>query len=130
MITGLYAGLLGIIFLGLSFLVIRQRLINKVGVGHGKNESVMRAVRVHGNFAEYVPMALVMMAIAESTLWFENTPYILHGLGILLVLGRLSHAYGLSKTVDTSWGRFAGMITTFLVLLVLSVLLIIQFVTA
>ncbi len=130
MITGLYAGILGFIYLILSFLVIRQRLKNKIGVGYNKNEDVLRAVRVHANFAEYVPMALIMMAIAESMLAYGFTPYYLHAIGLTLVIARVAHAYGLSRSIATSPGRFMGAILTFLVLLVLSATLIIQYAIA
>ncbi len=132
MVTGLYAGILGVIYIGLSFMVIRKRLKNQIGVGHNKNEPLMRAIRVHANFAEYVPLALILMAIVElnSLNPFEAAPLYLHGLGITLVLARVGHAYGLTKSIGTSPGRFGGTLATFGVLIILSVLAIIQFATA
>ena len=45
----------------------------------------------------------------------------LHILGGALLLARLSHAIGLSKTIGSSKPRQIGVLVTFLVLLVLSI---------
>ncbi len=64
-VTGLYAGLLALLFLALSVAVIHGRREAKVGFGDGGNTMLARRIRGHGNFAEYVPMVLILMAIAE-----------------------------------------------------------------
>jgi len=131
MVTGLYAGILGIIYLGLSFMVVRKRLKHRIGVGDNNNHEILRAVRIHANFAEYVPLALIMMMIIEinNVNPFDVSPLFLHMFGVVLVLARLAHAYGLSQSAGTSPGRFMGTILTFLTLLGLSILLITQYVT-
>ena len=66
-ITALYAGLLAPLFLLLSVRVIRQRRGAKVAVrGDGGDAMLLRRMRVHANFAEYVPLALLLMALAEN----------------------------------------------------------------
>jgi len=116
--TAFYTGLLTLIFLLLSFNIIRLRWRLKVGVGDGGERALTKAIRVHGNFSEYVPLALIMLASYElsgaDSLW-------LHLLGATLLLSRVLHAIGLSKSIGTSMPRFVGMILTFSVLLTLAI---------
>ena len=53
-VTGLYAGMLGIVFFVLSMRVINNRVRARVNLLDGGDEALTRAMRVHGNFAEYV----------------------------------------------------------------------------
>jgi uncharacterized membrane protein YecN with MAPEG domain len=108
-ITALYAGLLAFLFIYLSASSIRTRRSVKVGVGDGGDQTLLRAIRVHANFAEYVPFALVLMALAEST---GTWAWLLHVLGLSLLAGRLSHAYGVSKHPEPFKFRVRGMFAT------------------
>jgi uncharacterized membrane protein YecN with MAPEG domain len=72
----------------------------------------------HSNFAEYVPMSLLMMALAEST---DVHAWLLHGTGIALIIARLSHAFGVSQTPENFNFRVTGMALTFTVLGMLAV---------
>src|SRR5690606_19865103 len=65
MIWTIYAALLSLFFAFLTFRTIRLRQRYRVSLGHGKNLLLMRAIRVHGNFAEYVPLGLLLMAASE-----------------------------------------------------------------
>jgi uncharacterized membrane protein YecN with MAPEG domain len=129
MVTGLYAGLLALIFMGLCYNVISKRIKFGVGLGDGGNEELSRAIRVHGNFAEYVPLALVMILMCEmnASTPFEGAPYYIHLLGGALVLARLLQAYGLSLA-GVSKFRQAGTMGTFIVISVTAIILIAQFV--
>jgi uncharacterized membrane protein YecN with MAPEG domain len=109
-ITALYASLLTPLFLVLSIRVIRARRGAKVTVGDGGNAMLVRRMRVHANFAEYVPLALVLMLLAES---LATSPWLLHALGIALVAGRLAHAYGVSQVREDFRFRVTGMVITF-----------------
>ena len=126
-ITGFYASLLAIILIGLSVNIIKKRYIYKVGIGDGEQRPLAKAVRIHGNFTEYMPLALILLAIYElnggEALW-------LHIIGITLVLGRLLHAVGLTKSIGTSLPRQLGILSTFIVLLVLAILNIVTFINA
>ena len=114
-ITALYAGLLTPIFLVLAVRVILVRRNQQIGVGDGGNPVLLRRMRVHANFAEYVPLAVLLLGLAESL----GTPRaVLHGIGIALLLARLSHAYGMSQPNETLLFRVFGVVTTFLVLVV------------
>jgi uncharacterized protein len=114
--TALYAGVLAIVFVLLSNRVALMRLRTGAKLGHGESDDdpLRRAVRVHGNFAEYVPFALVVIAIAELS---GAHALGIHALGIGLVVARLLHAYGLSTQAGRSFGRFWGTVLTFAVLL-------------
>ena len=117
-ITALYASLLTLVFLTLSFNIIRLRFKLKVGVGDGGERMLTKAIRVHGNFSEYIPLALVLLASYELS--GANNTW-LHVLGITLLVGRILHAIGLSKSIGTSIPRIAGTMSTFVVLLILAV---------
>ncbi len=65
-ITAFYAALLAVLFIYLSVRVIGWRRERRVEFGHGEDFELLRRMRVHANFAEYVPFALLLMALAES----------------------------------------------------------------
>jgi uncharacterized protein len=112
-ITALYAGLLAPLFVFLSARVIRYRRDAKVAVGDGGNSDLLRRMRVHSNFAEYVPFALLLMALAESV---HTRPWLVHLAGIALVAGRVAHAYGVSQTPEPFAFRVWGTATIFTVI--------------
>ena len=109
-ITAFYAALLGLFFVFLSFRVIGWRRLKSVELGHGEDSQILRRMRVHANFAEYVPFTLLLMAIAES---MTAPRPLIHVAGLILIAGRLMHAYGLSQTPHILRLRVGGMILTF-----------------
>ncbi len=117
-ITAFYASLLALLFITLSFNVIRLRFKLKVGVGDGGERPLIKAIRIHGNFAEYMPLALVLLAGFELS---GAEHFWVHIFGSVLFVGRVLHAIGLSKSVGTSMPRFLGTISMFIVLLMLSI---------
>jgi uncharacterized protein len=108
-ITALYAGLLTVLFFFLSFRVIAHRRGEKVEIGDGGDKELLRRMRVHANFAEYVPMALILMGLAES---MRTPALVLHTIGLVLLAGRVAHAYALSQTPHILKLRVLGMILT------------------
>ena len=116
-ILALYSGLLGLTLLFLSYKVVGNRKKYEVGIGDGENIELARAIRVHANFTEYVPLALVLLAVFEFN---QGNEIVAHIAGSCLFLGRILHAYGLGKSVGTSLGRFIGVLLTWLVILSLS----------
>lgn len=116
-ITAVYAGLLALWFLFLSYRVILLRRSALIGIGSGDNRDLARRIRVHGNFAEYVPIALLLMLLAELS---TALVWPLHAAGVALVAGRLCHAYGLGRSAGSSWGRVAGTALTHLSILLLA----------
>ena len=109
-VTALYAALLAPLFLLLSSRVIRSRREVRVAVGDGGDALLARRMRVQANFAEYVPLALLLLALAES---LGTSIWLLHALGVALVAARLSHAFGMSQPAENFAFRVAGVATTF-----------------
>lgn len=118
-VTSLYAAIGAFWLVLLSLRVIWLRNVERVGIGHGQNPRMARAVRVHGNTAEYLPLALILLALAELN--GVSAPW-LHGCGIVLLAGRGIHAVGLGRTAGRSLGRILGMVLTFTAILTLAVL--------
>ena len=112
-ITAFYASLLAFLFLLLSLRVIAQRREARVEIGHGESKELLRRQRVHANFTEYVPMALLLLAFAES---LKAPSIVLHVLGLMLIVGRFAHAYALSQTPHILRLRITGMWLTLTVI--------------
>lgn len=108
-ITALYAGLLAFVFVVLSFRTIGARRAARVEIGDGSDRELLRRMRVHANFAEYGPIALILLALAET---MKTNALLLHGMGLMLLVGRLVHAYALSQTPHILPLRVAGMVAT------------------
>lgn len=113
-ITPVYAGLIALLFVLLSVRVIGARRQAKVPLGDGGDQLLLRRLRAHGNFAEYVPMAVILMALAE----LQGAPaFTLHAVGLLLLGGRLVHAFGVSREPENYRLRVTGMALTFTALI-------------
>jgi uncharacterized protein len=104
-ITTLYALGLAVIFIALFFNVTMKRADLKQSIGDGGNVDLHERIRKHGNFVEWVPMVLILMALAEAQ---GAGPYWLHAAGALLIIGRLLHPIGLKASVPTHPLRIAG----------------------
>ncbi|MEJ8473699.1 MAPEG family protein [Roseibium algae] len=113
-ITPIYAGLLALIYVGLSIWVIALRRKLWISIGDKGSEHLLRRQRVHGNFAEYVPLCLVLMICAELILAPNWT---IHGLGLMLIFGRCCHAYGVGQEPESLTLRTIGMLLTFATLI-------------
>ncbi|MDE2401719.1 MAG: MAPEG family protein [Burkholderiales bacterium] len=113
-ITLLYGGILAIWFVVLSVRVIAGRVgRGNPSLGDGGNPAMFRRIRGHANFAEYVPLALLLIGFLE----LGGLPqWQLHALGTALVVGRVLHGYALSFTSDSPFGRTAGIALTLLVI--------------
>ena len=121
-VTPLYTGLLTLFFVLLSVRVVNLR---RRGIIFGDNGEidVIRIVRAQANFAEYVPLALLMMGFLEAS---RHSIYVLHALGIALVVARLLHGLALSFGWQPRTGRVAGAALTFVVLLIEAALCLYQ----
>lgn len=117
----LWSGLLGLLYLALAGLVVRHRYRAKVGVGDGGDPALARAIRVHGNFAEYVPLTLFLLLLLAMSGWGSLYIHILAG---ILVAGRVAHAIGLAGSEGPSIGRGAGMLATWGVLAAASIMVL------
>lgn len=114
LVTSIIASVLTIIFIRLSFAVIGLRRKNKVGLGSGGHDDLERAIRAQGNFAEYVPFGIILIACLElngAPWWLVAIP------GITLIIGRLIHAKGINVPPPDFSLRVLGMQLTFLTLI-------------
>lgn len=109
-IVPFYASLLAALYIFLSVRVIRMRRQEHVGIGDGNNRRLQRAIRVHANFAEYVPLALLLTVFVELQ---QLSPFLIHLLCLALVIGRVVHAYGVSQEKEDHRLRVAGIALTF-----------------
>lgn len=110
--TSLYAALLAALFILLAIRVIGARRRYQVALG-APHRLVERAVRAHGNFAEYVPLALILLGLNEG---MGLPAWGVHALGTALLAGRGLHAWGISQEPEVLRFRAAGMALTFAVL--------------
>jgi uncharacterized protein len=132
MTVSLYAAILALIFIGLSLNVIHSRKKLGISLGDGQQTDIIRRVRAQGNFAEYAPFFVLLLALAE----YGGLPvYLVHLFGVVFIAGRLLHAYSLLKAENYKDGhlqgtptwRIAGMMMTFAVLGLLAMTLIMQY---
>lgn len=114
-ITATYAALVAVFYVAMSFHVIVTRAKTDVLVGDGGNRRMLVAIRRHGNMAEYVPFALLMMALAEilglGSAW-------LHVCGIALIAGRLIHPFGVTEKNSPLAPRVVGVLATMTAILI------------
>ena len=126
-VTPIYAAILGFVFVAISVRTILVRRKLQVAIGDGDQPLLARAARVHANFAEYVPLSLILIYFLEtysvSKLW-------IHLLCITLVIGRVIHAFGVSQAKENYRYRVTGMALTFTAILSASLGLIIVYAIA
>ncbi|MBL6458469.1 MAPEG family protein [Belnapia sp. T6] len=120
-VTALYAALLGLLYGVLTLLVVRARFGSGVMLGMGEDRRLHRAVRAHANFTEFVPLALLLIALNEG---LRVSTFLLHGLGMVLVLARVLHAIGISREPDIRAARGPGAVLTLAVIIVASLTLL------
>ena len=114
-----YFASLVMLYMALCAHVVVLRRRHAVGIGHGGNHDLKRAIRAHANFTENVPLGALLVALASNT----TSPNWIHGLCIALVVGRLLHAFGLSRNPGVSFGRFYGAGLTWAVMCLAAALL-------
>ncbi len=113
-ITGIYAAALTALYLLLSFRVIAVRRAQRINLGDGDNPDMLRRMRAHGNFAEYVPLGLILLLIAEQQ---GTAPLWLHVTGLFLLAGRIAHGVNFTFGLKSMPLRTGGMVFTFLSLI-------------
>jgi hypothetical protein len=120
-ITGLYAGLLALIAVALGILIGIQRARTGISILHGQDMELGTAIRRHGNFTEWVPLALILLAALELN---GASRGLLHGLGAALVVARVAHPIGLRHDNMRNPLRGIGAGGTTLITVIAAVLLI------
>ncbi len=115
MVSGIYAGILALIIVWLSFNVIKLRRANKVRLGDGGIPALQNAIRAQGNATEYIPISLILLVFLE----LGGIPFwVIHIAGIALVIGRITHAKGLLS--ENLRYRVLGMQFTICTIIVLA----------
>ena len=124
MITALYAGILGVMSIVLAFGAGSLRGKTGISIGDGGNTQLLLAMRRHGNFVEYVPMALILIGLLEVA---GVSNLAIHILGAGLVVARVFHAVGLKADTIENISRAVGAAGTALVILVASIWAIVSY---
>ena len=124
LLTPAYAAVFALIFVVLSFRTIMLRWRFRIGVGPGDNPLLSRAMRVHANFAEYVPLTLLLIYFLEVHTDARNW---IHVLCIGLLIGRLLHAFGVSQVKEKLIFRQVGMVLTFAAMISASVRILLTY---
>ena len=120
-VTPVYAGLLTLVYLVLTARVVRYRRGNQISLGDSGDAQMGKRIRVHGNFAEYAPLAMILLLLTE----LQGAPVpVLHLIGLAFLTGRICHAIGVSQTPQIMPLRVAGMMLTISVLMFTSLGLI------
>jgi uncharacterized membrane protein YecN with MAPEG domain len=109
--ASLWVGLHLLLLLVLSALVVRQRQKHKILFGDEGIPQVAQAVRAFGNATEYVPAGLAGLIVLDVA---GASPLLVHIAGALLLVGRVTHAVGLSTNGGASIARSIGMTLTWL----------------
>lgn len=118
MITLVTAGFCGLLYFVLTFRVVQSRQAHKVMIGDGGHDPLLARIRAHANFAEYVPLLLVLMGAIEVRIGSGDQT--LAATGIVLFLVRISHAIGMARPAPNPF-RIAGAAGTWIVLVGLSI---------
>ncbi len=124
-ITPIYIALCALLYILLSYLVVRQRRLLKVGIGDGGKESLLCAIRVQANASEYLPIALLLLVSLELSTGSWQMAWLVHVFGSVIFLSRVCHAFGLSGTPGISKGRFFGTLFTWISIVSMAVLILI-----
>ncbi len=119
-IVSLTASFLALLFVYLSVRVITLRRSEKIGLGTGGHIPLERAIRVQANFSEYVPLTLLLLALAA---YQGASALVIGSLCGVLIVARCAHAYGVSQTKENYRYRTAGMAGTLTVLIAAAVTL-------
>lgn len=124
-ISLLYTGVIAFLYLLMSANVIRWRFSEGRSLGQ-KDDSespLFRSIRAHANFAEYVPLTLILLILDEIT---GRSSTSLHALGSALGAARVLHFYGLSSSSKPNPFRASGSAINFAVIGILAILLIVK----
>ncbi len=115
--TLIIAVALAVVNLWLSIRTGQARQLAKVSIGDGDNPLLIARMRAHANFIEYVPMALILMALIET---FGGKGQLLWLFGIALVIGRIIHPFGMERPSPNPF-RMGGILLTYVVTVALIV---------
>jgi uncharacterized membrane protein YecN with MAPEG domain len=105
-ITAIYAAILTFVYVKLTLNVVNLRRQNQVSLGDGGREDLQQAIRSHGNFAEYVPLGLILLACLEANHIHWTIVLLLGG---IFTTGRLYYAKAFLEATHNIELRVKGM---------------------
>jgi uncharacterized membrane protein YecN with MAPEG domain len=123
-ITSGYLAVLALLYAVLGLQVSRLRRGNRVLFGDGDNIKLRSAIRAHANFAEYVPIIALMVAMLEIS---GMSTMRVHLLMAALLLARLLHPLGMyvgPRTWQFQICRVGGITLTIIVLIAAALLIL------
>lgn len=106
-VTTMTVGILGVLAVLLSINVIRHRGRSQISLDPTPDPGLHVAVRIFGNFTEYVPIALIVLAVAEINKTGTTILWVISG---LIVVGRLIHIFGLKVDKPLTIARVVGIL--------------------
>lgn len=126
-ISAIYMAISGLFLVLLSLDVIRGRWkyqegYGEAGTGGGKEDPLSRRIRVHANAAEYFPVALLLLVAVENIVAIN---WVVHSLGVLLIVSRFTHAVGLRGMAGESLPRVLGTAGTITMISIAAILILI-----
>ncbi len=125
-VTPIYTLVVALIWLILWFRVRNRRAELKQSIGDGGDAELLLRIRQHGNCSEWAGFLLLLMIVAEGS---GATGVFLHISGVLLIIGRIAHPFGLKTDVSGHPMRYVGNATNLVAAVVLIVLLAVGVVT-
>jgi len=105
-LTAIYAAILTFVYVKLALNVINLRRQNEVSLGDGGREDLQQAIRSHGNFAEYVPLGLILLGCLEANHIHWTIVLLLGG---VFTTGRLFYAKAFLEATPNMDLRVKGM---------------------
>ncbi len=113
-ITAFYTGILALIMVFLAYKTSARRREAKINLGIGDDRIMERRSRAFGNFIEFVPMMILLMAMIELQ---GHKALFIHMLGVAIIVARLFHALGITGALKAVNGRFLGSLLSYIILL-------------
>lgn len=124
-LTAFYGALLCLIYLALGAWVIVGRVRSDTLNGDDDGGALTKRIRSHGNFVEYVPFTLGLIALLEAG---GASSTLVRSLLVILVVARIAHPIGMfaSKNPRQFACRGGGTIATYGVALVAAIALLVR----
>ena len=127
-ISAIYMAISGLFLVELSLDVIRgrwkyQESYEEGGLGDRQEDPLSRRIRVHANAAEYFPVALLLLVAVENIVAIN---WVVHTLGVLLIVSRFTHAVGLRGMAGESLPRILGTAGTLTMISVAAILVLVN----
>ena len=123
-ITAFFAAILGLVFVALSLWVIAGRFAKHALHGDGGDASLARRIRIQANFSEYVPLALLLVALLEAS---GASAILVRTLLVVLLIARVLHPVGMLAPLNSPQQfacRGGGIVATIGVVIVAAVALL------